>query len=107
MSFFYRKLIKIDELKNLLENKGLALEEKEELLILTKDILHHRVIETVLTHLPEEHHQEFLTTFAEKPHDKGILGFLKEKVEDIEEKIVQVIEKVKAEILADLCSDPL
>lgn len=105
MKFFYQKLVTITDIKNLLENQDLALEEKEELLILTKDTLHHRIIETVLTHLPEEHHQDFLTAFTEKPHDKGILGFLKEKVEDIEEKIIEIVEKVKQEILADLESE--
>jgi len=102
MKFFYRKLVQIDDLKNVLESEELAIEEKQELVLMVKDTLHHRVVETVLTHLPEKHHSEFLDTFAKKPQDEGILGFLKEKVEDIEDKITEAIEKVKAEILADL-----
>jgi len=105
MKFFYKRLVKIDEFDTIFEKHELALKEKEELVLMVKDTIHHRVVETVLTHLPEENHKEFLKTFTKKPHDEGILDVLKEKIEDIEEKIKKAVENVKTEILADLESE--
>jgi len=105
VKFFYRSLIQIDEFNNIFEKEELAVEEKEELVLMVKDTIHHRVVETVLTHLPEEYHKEFLKTFTKKPDDEGILNALKEKVEDIEEKIKEAVEQAKSEILTDLQSE--
>lgn len=99
---FYGHLVDLTEIEVVLDRHGLAKHEKEELLIMVKETIHYRVVSEVLTHLPEEHHEWFLTEYTQLPHREGFLTKLKEHIAEIEEKIKPVVEKVKAEILAEL-----
>ena len=66
------------------------------------ETIHYRVVTEILTYLPQEHHEWFLEKYTQVPHEEGFLEKLKERVEDIEDKIKAVVEKVKEEILAEL-----
>ncbi len=100
---FYDHLILIEEISTELEQYSLSADEKEELLRLADEALHHHVLETILTHLPEEKHEKFLTAFHKTPYDRKLLDYLKKEIEeDIEEKIRAEAAKVKKEILAEI-----
>ncbi len=101
MKLFYDHLIVKEEITAELE--GVSLEEREELLRLVDEHLDHRILNVILTHLPSEKHEHFLTSFHKAPHDKKLLEWLKKEIEaDIEEKIRQEGEIVKKEILAEI-----
>jgi hypothetical protein len=54
--------------------------------------------------LPENHHEEFLELVHKRPHDEGILGYLKERVEDIEDRLKLAAQEFKAELSKELSS---
>src|SRR5574340_239083 len=101
MKLFYDHLIVREEIVAELDN--VSVEEKEELLQLIEEHLDHRILNVILTHLPFEKHEHFLTSFHQAPHDKKLLDFLKKEVKaDIEKEIREEGERVKKEILAEI-----
>lgn len=99
---FYDHLVKFEQIEIELKKYELEGSDKEEMERLIDEQVHYRVMTCVLTHLPRHHHTEFLEKFAEKPYDEKLLLFLKEKVEDIEEKIIEEIKDIEALLLEDL-----
>lgn len=99
---FYDHLIEFEEIEIELTKFKLAGQEKEEIHQLIEESVHYRVMRRILDHLPAEHHQEFLERFHEAPYHEGVLEFLKEKVENIEELIKEEIASLKKELLEDL-----
>jgi len=100
---FYDHLINIKEVIDELDHYELEVEEREELVAIIDETFHQHTLEIILTHLPSEHHQEFLDKFHQAPHDLQLFDFLKELTEiDIEEAIKGQAEKVKKEIFKDI-----
>ncbi len=100
---FYDHLIKIEEVIAELDNQEIEVEEKEELVGLIDQTLHHHTLQVILDHLPKEHHETFLSRFHQAPHDPGLLVFIKEKVTvNIEEVICTEACCAKKEILAEI-----
>ena len=94
MKIFYDEIIQIGELMTHIQHLEIDTQEKEELAQMVDETVHHEMLSVILTHLPEEHHEEFLERFQAKPHDPNLLEYLKVKVEGIEEKL----ERAGAEI---------
>jgi len=100
---FYDHLIKIEEVTVELDNYELTLEEREEFISLIDETLHNHTLNVILSHLPQQHHENFLSMFHKEPHKPELLDFLKkETLVDIEEKIRGEAEIVKKEILAEI-----
>ena len=99
---FWDELVEIEEIKTRLDEHGLGELEKEHLLEITYQTFDIRITEIILTYLPEEKQQVFLDTFSRKPHHVKLMTFLKEEIEDIEEKIKELVKEVKEEILDKL-----
>ncbi|OGM30110.1 hypothetical protein A2801_03865 [Candidatus Woesebacteria bacterium RIFCSPHIGHO2_01_FULL_41_10] len=97
---FYDHLLDLDELETRVKVITKDREEQNEIFRLIDEIVHHRVVGCILNHLPEEHHEKFLVHLSERPHDKQILDFLRDKIlEDIEGFIKQEIRTVAIELL--------
>jgi hypothetical protein len=78
-------------------------EEREEVMELMEDILHHRIIHGILDILPEEHHDEFVILVSKNTDGEEPMRFLKGKTEyDPEIKIITTAEMVKKEILLEV-----
>ena len=100
---FYDHLVAIEDIVVELDKHELHLEEREELISLADQTLHHHVLDVILTHLPKDKHPEFLEKFHATPHDEKLLEYLKKEIEeDIEMKIKEEAKKVKKEILAEI-----
>jgi len=98
---YYDHLIDLPKLEKRVKKVARTQVEREELYKLIDDIIHHRVMTKVLDKLDDSHHREFLTIFTERPHDKDILEFLKERIgEDITEFIRAEVNMVARELLA-------
>ena len=96
---FYDHLIVIEEIEILLDGQGLSGAEKKELLATIDEIFHHEILDTILTQLPKQHHEEFLQKLVTHPYDPGILPYLSEKAEkNMEREILQTIAQVKTKI---------
>lgn len=103
MKLFYDHLVLKEEVIVELDKHKLSIEEREELVLLIDENLHHHVLDTILTHLPAEKHQDFLKKFHSAPHDKKLLEYLKIETQvDIEEKIRSRSKKVKGELLSEI-----
>lgn len=100
---FYDHLVIREEIIQELDKYVLTVEEREELIRLADETLHHQVLNVILSHLPKEKHPEFLTKFHRSPGDETILEYLKvETSVDIEKEIREEAERVKKEILAEI-----
>ncbi len=95
---FYDHLVVHEEITAELDKYNIRVEEKEELIQLVDQTLHHHVLDVILTHLPKEKHEEFLTKFHKAPHDESLLDYIK----DFEEEIIKEAKKVKLELLAEI-----
>lgn len=100
---FYDHLVVREEITTELEKYSLTVDEREELIRLADETLHHHVLNIILTHLPKEKHKEFLTKFHQSPHDEKLLEYLQAELNvDIEGEIKEEAKKVKQEILAEI-----
>ena len=98
MKIFYDEIIQIGELMTHIQHLEIDTQEKEELAQMVDETVHHEMLSVILTHLPEEHHEEFLERFQAKPHDPSLLEYLKVKVEGIEEKLEKKGKEIREKI---------
>lgn len=100
---FYDHLIILEEVEIELGKLELDRDERRELEGLIEEILHHRVLERILSELPRVHHEEFLEKFSQSPHGHHLIEYLNERIEkSVEEHIKEEVERVKKEIMADI-----
>lgn len=100
---FYDYLINVEEVIVELDQNEISIEERTEFISIIDETLHHHVLETILSNLPFEHHQNFLTKFHKAPHDPDLLMYLRQvSGVDIEEKIKSKASEVKKEILSEI-----
>lgn len=100
---FYDHLILIEDIIVSLDTHGVPVSEKRSLLTFIDETIHSYVLDTILTHLPKEHHEHFLFEFTRAPHQPSLLDFLKKKTKvDIEQEIKKTVEHVKKKVLKDL-----
>jgi hypothetical protein len=99
-NLFFDHLIEFDKLEKSLSESAYEHEEKLELWQFIDTITHYRIINLILTLLPEKHHFTFLSNYQEAPFDHELLDFLNKKSqEDIEEKLKKETESLALEIL--------
>lgn len=96
---FYDSLIVLDDVEVRIKRIAQTPEERHELWMIVDEIVHHHVMGCILDKLPEKHHDEFLGRFHAKPHDHSLLGYLKEKVEGIEEAISNEVKLLQSTLL--------
>jgi hypothetical protein len=100
---FYDHLIEIEEIEVELDRHEINSDDREELLRIIDENIHHDVLNLILTSLSKEKHEPFLTKFHQTPHDVELLKYLKEEInEEIEERIKEEIKKVKKEVLSEI-----
>ncbi len=99
---FYDHLTITEEITVELDNYQIDKEEKEEIIQLMDENIHHRVLDVILKKLPKEKHNEFLKQFAASPQDLKLLDYLRQEIADIEELITQEAKLVKKELLAEI-----
>lgn len=113
---FFDRFIVFEEIEIELKKLDMSSEEKQEFNEIIEELLHHRIIDRVLTHLPRDHHEEFLTKFHKAPHDETLINYINERIseacraqnraieESIEHHIHDEVQKLKKEILGDIHS---
>lgn len=78
------------------------LEERRELVKIIDETFRHHALDSILTHLPHEHHETFMSRFHFEPHDHNLLNYLKNHIPDIESKLLNHLSKIKKDILSDI-----
>ncbi|MBI5448843.1 hypothetical protein HY948_00840 [Candidatus Gottesmanbacteria bacterium] len=96
---FYDHLIIIEEVVAVLDEHNLPNDKRVELLKLIDQTLHHEILDVILTHLPKEKHEMFLTKFHNTPHDPALMNMLKDHIEiDIEKVILKRANTTKGKL---------
>jgi hypothetical protein len=97
---FYDHLTVIQGLDKKIKKISSSNDEEQELWKLVEEIIHTKVFDCCLGNLPEDNHDEFLKMFFKKPHDKGIIKYLNEKIgKDVEKMIKNEMKKLSKELL--------
>ncbi|OGY07178.1 MAG: hypothetical protein A3D24_03710 [Candidatus Blackburnbacteria bacterium RIFCSPHIGHO2_02_FULL_39_13] len=100
---FYDKYLVFEEIEIELGKLNLEKEERQEIEVLIDEMIHHRMMDKILSHLPREHHEEFLDKFHKIPYDESLLQYLDERIEtSVEQHIKDEMQKLKKEILEDI-----
>lgn len=99
---FYDHLTITEEVTVELDHYQIDKEEKEEIIQLIDENIHHRVLDVILQKLPKEKHEEFLRQFTLSPEDNKLLDYLRQEIADIEELIIAEANTVKKELLAEI-----
>lgn len=100
---FYDQYIILEELETELDSLDFEREEREEIDSLIEEMIHHRVIDRILTNLPREHHEEFLNKFRKAPYDEDLITYINDRIESsVEAHVKEEIEKLKKEIIEDI-----
>lgn len=100
---FYDHLVLIEEVVMELDTHELDPNDREELIRLADENLHHQVLDLILKELPKTKHEFFLDHFQKAPEDEKLLHYLRREIgEEIEERIKVEAAKVKKEILAEI-----
>lgn len=86
---FYDKLIVLKGIDRKIKKLASSSEERQELWQMVEEIIHHKVLGCCLTHLPTEHHHEFLEMFYHMPHNKELLKYLSDKSKKNMKKIIK------------------
>lgn len=83
-SLFYDHLLDTGDLEKSIKKHVEDPKDREEIMHLIDEIIHHRVMGAILDRLPSDHHTVFISKVAEKPHDQSIVSFLTERIaEDV------------------------
>lgn len=100
---FYDSLVIREEVTLELDNYSLSVEERNDLLKIIDETLHHHILNLVLSHLPKDKHQEFISLLHANPGDPKLVKYLKTHAGDnIETDIRTHAAKIKKEILNEI-----
>lgn len=98
---FYSHIIETSTLTLELGDMDLSKEERRHLLDLAENNIHHAILDAILSELSEENKKIFLSHLTSEAHDK-IWEHLRQKIENIEEKIKTAAESIKKELHRDI-----
>ncbi len=98
---FYSHIVQTDSLHVSLSELDLTQEEREELVSIANDTLHHVILDAVLSELSEDDKKQFLSLLLSEKHE-DIWKLLNAKVENIEGKIQIAAEEVKNKLHEDI-----
>ena len=103
MKLFYDHLVDKSTFLNLVSSKSKSKKEQKKLEEKLDEIVHHAVLDVILFHLDEKHHEEFLALLHKTPHSEELSVYIKEKgAPEIEKKIHEEVERLLQEITAEL-----
>jgi Mg/Co/Ni transporter MgtE len=98
---FYSHLVETTFISLDIGDMELTKEERLHLLSLVDSNVHNSVLDTVLSNLESEDKKIFLSNLHLNDHKK-IWQHLREKIDDVEEKIIEKIEDLKKELQKDI-----
>lgn len=98
---FYSHLVEIETITIKLTEIEISEPERQELIELAHDTIHHHVLDTILDELNEEDKKHFLKLLVHEDQE-SIWTHLKIKIQDIESKIKSAIERIKTEFHQDI-----
>lgn len=98
--YFYSHIVATEDISLALGDLDMPAEDRVRLINLAHENLHHAILDTVLDSLSEDEKKEFLLHISRSDHQKA-WGVLK-KIENVEDKILEIAKKVKKEMHEDI-----
>lgn len=102
MVYFYSSYIKLEPILEKLHEMEFSDEERFHLASLLDSMLHHAIIDEVLSNLSSEDKRVFLKYLHDNPEDVNILTFLQSKIENIEDRISKVSDELMVKLYKDI-----
>lgn len=103
MKVFYSHLVIVDDVLKELDMWEIPDLEKQEMINLIEETMHHHTLNVILSHLPGAKHQAFLEKFELNPENEELLQMIKSEISvDIESAIKTQAERIKKEILLEI-----
>ena len=90
---FYDHLVAFEEIHAELGKYDLTIEEREEIISLSDQHLHHSVIYVILKSLPTDKHKSFLEDFYKSPHSPDLLKYLNNEAQKEIKKLAKLIKE--------------
>jgi len=98
---FYSHVVETASISLALAEMDMSKEERKHLVDLVEANLHQSILDAVLSELSEKDKQEFVELYAEGDDEK-IWKLLKDRVENIEDKIKNTADDLKKELHRDI-----
>lgn len=98
---FYSHLVETSIISLELADMDLSRDERIHLIQLAENNIYHAILDAILSKLQEEDKKIFLSHMAAEDHDK-VWEHLRQKIENIEEKIKTAAESIRKELHRDI-----
>ncbi len=96
---FWDQYVDLDDIYRNIGDVVSSADERNELVQVVDELIHHRLMTCVLENLENEHHEEFLAMFTQAPHSDSITEFLKSRIKsDFVTLIGLEVDKIRNEI---------
>lgn len=107
MTHFYSHLLSdLEKIDEAIGRLPISQKEKGEARMLVQETIHHTVIDIILEHLPEIHHERILFEIYRAPHNRAILDVVKNlSGKDVEVALGTRLQELQIELLADLTTE--
>ena len=99
--YFYSHIVTTEDISLSLGDLDMPSEDRIKLIELAHETLHHEILGSMLDHLSEDDKKEFLLHLSSDDHQKAWI-ILKNNVQDAEDIIIAISEKVKKQIHTDI-----
>lgn len=98
---FYHSIVETSSISLAIAEMDMTNDERKHLISLVEENLHHAILDSVLSELSDKDKQKFLELFAEGKDDE-VWELLKERTDNIEDKIKKTAEELKKELHRDI-----
>ncbi len=102
MIYFYSHLVKYESLMGSLDELELSSSQKNDLAQIIDTSLYHMILDLVLSNLSAEDKKQFMILIHDNKNRDEIMGFLNEKINNIEDLITEASENLKEELHQDI-----
>ena len=100
---FYDHLVNIEEIKIVLSEYDISEDDRQQILSTIDETIHHHVLDIIFTHLPREHHEEFLEKLAAQPHHPSLMEFIQQRTDwNIAQEIRNSLQQFLKELIQDI-----
>ena len=101
MNHFYKDLIGLEGILQALDSLDLTAAQKDELIKIAEETIHHAILDMLLSELKDEHKRELLVLIVENEYQK-IWEHLGKHIENSEEKIKEKAKEIEKQLLDDI-----
>lgn len=104
MILFYSHLLSdLEKIEDAIGKLPVSQKEKREARVLIQETIHHTVVDIILEHLEEIHHERVLFEISRAPQNRAILNLVKNlSGKDIELVLGTRLQELQIELLEDL-----